>query len=363
MTDSEKQLQKLRTSIDQLDAEIISLIQKRSSLAQEIGHIKKEAGGPIYRPDRERDVYEKVSELSQGPLPKSVICSIYREIMSGTIALEHPLRIGFLGPEGSFSHAALRSKFGISIEALPQTSIPDVFRMVEEKKLDYGVVPVENSTEGVVSSTLDMLLKSNVLIYSEHYQKISFSLLGYEEDLTKVKRIYGIRIGNEQCRDWIQANLPQVEVIDTSSTAMAAKLVSERKDGLAVASKIAAEIYGLNIIREGIEDYSENTTRFLVIGKTESIMTKSDKTSLVISIPNRTGALFSILKDFQEANINLTKIESRPLKKNLWEYHFFIDFLGHKDADAVKSLLSKIQEKCTLFKILGSYPTAFDGGI
>lgn len=358
MSSAEEELKKLRAGIDSLDTEIIALIQKRAGYAQEIGRVKKESGGPIYRPDREKDVYEKVTKLSGGPLPSSVIRAIYREMMSGTIALEHPLKIGFLGPEGSFSHSAMRSKFGSSIDAVPQTSIPDVFRMVEEGKLDYGVVPVENSTEGQVSSTLDMFLETDLFVYSELYQRISFSLLGFETDLSLVKKIYGIRIGNEQCRNWISANLPNAEVVDTSSTAMAAKLVSERKDGLAIASKIAGEIYNLNVIAEGIEDYSGNTTRFLVIGKTESPKTKEDKTSIVFSIPNQTGSLFAILKTFNDASINLTKIESRPLKRNLWEYHFFVDFIGHKEDPKIAELLQKVKSQCTLFKLLGSYPTA-----
>ncbi len=358
MSSPEEELQKIRSEIDQLDGQIISLIQKRAEFAQEIGRVKRNAGDPIYRPDRERDVYEKVSSRSQGPLPASVIRAIYREMMSGTIALEHPLRIGFLGPEGSFSHEALRSKFGSSIDSFPQPTIPDVFREVDSEKLDYGVVPVENSTEGQVSSTLDMFLETGVKIYSEHYQRISFSLLGFEKDLKSVKKIYGIRIGNEQCRNWISANLSHAEIIETSSTAMAAKLVAERKDGLAIASKIAGEQYGLELIHEGIEDYSGNTTRFLVIGKTECPRTGLDKTSLVFSLPNKTGALFSVLQKFNEANINLSKIESRPLKRNLWEYHFFIDFLGHKSDPKIASLLKSIEEECTVFKILGSYPSA-----
>ncbi|MDF3822043.1 prephenate dehydratase [Leptospira sp. 96542] len=358
MNEAEKILTQLRSDIDTLDKQIIELVEKRAMFAKEIGRVKKESGGPIYRPDRERDVYEKVTSLTKGPLPASVIRAIYREMMSGTIALEHPLKVGFLGPEGSFSHAALRSKFGSSIEAVPQTSIPDVFRSVEDGKLEYGIVPVENSTEGQVSSTLDMLIDSDIQIYSEMYQKISFSLLGFENHLSDVHKVYGIRIANEQCRNWISANLNHAEIIETSSTAMAAKLVSEKKDGVAIASKIAGEIYGLNSIQDNIEDYSGNTTRFLVIGKTECPMTKEDKTSIVFSIPNETGSLFSVLKIFSENKINLTKIESRPLKKNLWEYHFFVDFIGHKEDAKIKSLLNEVKLACLRFKILGSYPVA-----
>jgi chorismate mutase/prephenate dehydratase len=357
MSAHEETLNRLRSEIDTLDGQIIELIQKRADLAKEIGNVKKESGGPIYRPDREKDVYEKVTKLSKGALPASVIRAIYREMMSGTIALEHPIKVGFLGPEGSFSHESLRSKFGSSIEAVPQNTIPDVFRSVESGALDYGVVPVENSTEGQVSSTLDMLLETDVKIYSESYKRISFCALGFEKDFSKVKRIYGIKIGNEQCRNWISANLSHAEIIETSSTAMAAKLVSERRDGIALASKISGEIYGLDVLSEAIEDYAGNTTRFLVIGKTECPKTNEDKTSIVFSIPNKTGSLFNILKTFNEAEVNLTKIESRPLKLNLWEYHFFIDFIGHKEDPKISKLLRDIQVECNRFKFLGSYPT------
>ncbi|MCZ8155668.1 MAG: prephenate dehydratase [Leptospira sp.] len=356
MSTTEEQLKKLRTEIDALDEQIISLIQKRAGFAKEIGKTKKSNNDPIYRPDREKDVYEKVSKQSQGPLPPSVIRAIYREIMSGTIALEHPLKVGYLGPIGSFSYEALRSKFGTSIESIPLPTIPDVFRAVSSEQVEYGIVPVENSTEGQVSSTLDMFLESDVIIYSELYKKIQFSLLGFDTDLSNIHKVYGIRIGNEQCRNWIAANLSHAEIIETSSTAMAAKTVAEKKEGAAIASKIAGETYNLNVLKEGIEDFSGNTTRFLVIGKTECPSTTSDKTSIVFSLQNKTGALFSILQKFNDADLNLLKIESRPLKKNRWEYNFFIDFVGHKDDHKIKTILETVRKECIGFRILGSYP-------
>jgi chorismate mutase/prephenate dehydratase len=356
MSSTEEELKNIRTQIDSLDEQIIDLIQRRASFAKEIGRVKKNSNDPIYRPDREREVYEKVSKKSNGPLPPSVIRAIYREMMSGTIALEHPLKIGYLGPEGSFSHEALRTKFGSSIDSFPLPTIPDVFRAVESSQLDYGIVPVENSTEGQVSSTLDMFLETEVTIYSELYKKIQFSLLGFNSDLKTIEKVYGIRIGNEQCRNWISANLAHAEVIETSSTAMAAKTVAELKEGAAIASKIAGETYGLEIIREGIEDYSGNTTRFLVIGKTHCPATGNDKTSIVFSLANKSGALFSVLQKFNEHSVNLSKIESRPLKKNRWEYNFFIDFVGHKDEPKIKQILDSIRVECLGYRMLGSYP-------
>ncbi|WP_108975706.1 prephenate dehydratase [Leptospira ryugenii] len=356
MSSAEEELNKLRSKIDEIDSQIIRLIQERASFAKEIGHVKKNSNEAIYRPDRERDVYEKVTKQSKGPLPDSVLRAIYREMMSGTIALEHPLQVGYLGPEGSFSYEALRNKFGSSIESIPLPTIPDVFRAVDSGQIEYGIVPVENSTEGHVSSTLDMLLESHVSIYSESYQKIQFSLLGYEKDLKKIQKIYGIRIGNEQCRNWISANLSHAEIIETSSTAMAAKTVAEKKEGAAIASKIASETYGLDIIKEGIQDFSGNTTRFLVIGKTDCPRTSSDKTSIVFSLPNQVGSLFSALSLFQDHSINLLKIESRPMKSNRWEYNFFIDFKGHKNDPLIESVLSDLKTRCLTLKVLGSYP-------
>ncbi len=357
---SESDLKTLRDQIDALDKKIISQIQERAEIAHSIGQIKLKAGEPIYRPDRERDVYEKITSISKGPLPASVILAVYREIMSGTIALEHPIVVGFLGPNGSFSHEALRSKFGSAVQSDAHPTIPDVFRSLQSGKIDYGIVPIENSTEGPVGSTLDMFLETDAKIYSELYRKISFSLLGFEKDLSQVKRIYGIRIGNEQCRNWISSHLPNAEIIETSSTAMAATLVSEKKDGVAIASALAAEIYGLEVIKEGIEDISGNTTRFLVIAKSECPPTGKDKTSLVLSVPNKTGTLYSVLQKFYNHGINLTKIESRPLKRNLWEYNFYIDFLGHKTDLEIQKILKEVEELTSSMRVLGSYPISFE---
>jgi chorismate mutase/prephenate dehydratase len=354
----EKDISSLRNQIDDLDSKIIDAIQERAKIGKKIGELKLKSGEPIYRPDRERDVYEKVTRKSNGPLPKETMIAIYKEIMSGVISLEKHLRIGYLGPEGSFSHEALRSKFGSSVESHPISSIPDIFRSVESGSLDYGVVPVENSTEGLVSSTLDQFLVSDLRIYSEMYLRIVFHLLGFERDLKKVSKVYGIKIGNEQCRNFIQSNLSHAEIHETSSTAMAAKTVSERKDGVAIAGRIAGEIYQLDRLFENIQDLSVNATRFLVIGKDIAQPTGRDKTSLVFSVPDKPGSLFSVLNVFHRRNVNLTKIESRPSRRNLWEYNFFIDFLGHVQDTNVQEIMAELKPLCTLLKVLGSYPVS-----
>lgn len=351
-------LLELRNQIDSLDKEIIQKIQERAVIAGKIGHVKKQKGEPIYRPDREKEVYQKVKQLNKGPLSDSAIVAIYREIMSGSIAVEKGLSVGYLGPEGSFSHQATKNRFGDSIAAVPFNSIPEVFRSVEANKCDYGVVPVENSTEGLVNSTLDMFLYSDLRIYSEIYLRISLSLLGFETDLSKVKKIYGIKIANSQCKDWIAANLPNCEVIETSSTAKAAQIVAEKKEGVAIASNFAAELYGLNTICQSIEDMPNNTTRFLILGYSQCEPTNSDKTSVLFSISDKPGALFSILKPFHDNNINLTKIESRPTRKNIWEYNFFLDFKGHIKDPLISKVIDELKERTTILKVLGSYPIA-----
>lgn len=350
------ELAELRKQIDELDIVIIEKIQERAVIASKIGELKKKKGEPIFRPDREREVYEKIKKLNKGPLPDTALTSIYREIMSGSIAIEKGLEIAYLGPEGSFSHQAVLERFGSSVSSSQFSSIPEVFRAVEVGRCDYGVVPIENSSEGLVNSTLDLLLVSDLMIYSESYVKISLCLLGFEKDISKIKKLYGIRIANSQCKNWIAANMPNVEIIETSSTAKAAKIVSELKEGAAIASKMASEIYGLEIIRENIQDLSNNTTRFLIIGRSQCLPTGADKTSIVFSLPDKPGALFGALKPFYEKNINLTKIESRPTRLNPWQYNFFIDFYGHEKEETIQEILKELREKATFLRILGSYP-------
>lgn len=360
MKSAEEQLDEIRRKIDEIDKDIIYLIQERAKHGLRIGEIKKSYGEPIYRPDRERQVYEKIKSQNPGPLPDSVLVAIYREIMSGIIALEKSIQVGFLGPAGSFSHEAVQKKFGSIVESHPLPSITDVFTLVESGQLDYGIVPIENSTEGSVGITLDNLIQYNCIIYSELYLGIHFHLLGYERDLSKIKKIYGIRIGNEQCRNWIHANLPNAEIIETSSTAMAAKLVAERKDGVAIASKSAGDLYGLEIIQQNINDYSDNVTRFLVIGKDSCPPTGKDKTSIVFSIPDKPGALVSVLKIFEKYQINLSRLESRPSRRTLWDYNFFTDFGGHIQDPEIKKMFVELEGICHYLKHLGSYPSSPD---
>ena len=351
-------LDKYRNEIDRLDRDIIALLQERANNAVKIGEIKREKGEPVFKPGREKEVYKKIKSMNKGPLADETLVAIYREIMSGSIALEKGIQVGYLGPEGSFSHEAVRAKFGSSIDTEALASIPEVFRAVETGKLDYGVVPVENSSEGLVNSTLDQLQLSGLKIYSEMYIRISLNLIGLESDLRKIKKLYGLKIANSQCKNWINANLPHVEIVETSSTARAAELVAEKKDGVAIASAIAADIYGLNIIKEGIEDLPNNSTRFLILSTNQCEPSGEDKTSIVFSVRDKPGSLYSILKPFHDRNINLTKIESRPDRKSPWQYIFFIDFYGHQNDAVTAGLIEELEHNTSYLRVLGSYPAA-----
>ncbi|PJZ68676.1 chorismate mutase [Leptospira perolatii] len=359
MDKSNEQLKEFRDKIDSLDREIVKAIQSRTEIVSAIGEIKRKQKEPIYRPDREKDVYEKILDLNRGPLPDKALLAIYREIMSGSFFVEKGLSVGYLGPAGSFSHQAVRARFGASVDSSEFTSIPEVFRAVETDKVDFGVVPVENSSEGLVNSTLDQFLVSDLHIYSEIYQKITLNLLGFEHDLSKIKTLYGIKIANSQCRNWIAANLPHAQISETPSTSRAASIVAEKKEECAaIASSIAAEIYGLDLVRESIEDMPDNTTRFLIIGKNQCPPTGSDKTSVVFSIPDKPGSLYNVLKPFFDRQINLTKIESRPTRRTSWEYNFFIDFHGHKKDPIIEEVLQVLRENTIYLRILGSYPVS-----
>ena len=350
-------ISQLRRQIDQLDRKILELLNERARLSLEVGKIKVKEGGSIYVPDREWKVYQQLSRLNKGPMRKSSIYAIYREIMSGSLALEKPLKIGYLGPAATFTHQAALEKFGASVTYSGLDSIPSVFSEVEKEQADYGVVPIENSTEGVVNHTLDMFMDSDLKICSEILLEIHHCLIA-GGGIHSIRRVYSNPQAIAQCRRWINRHLSNVELIEVSSTTKAAQLAKKDSKSAAIASRLAAAEYGLKILAEGIEDSSENLTRFLVIGKTIAKSTGKDKTSIMCSIQDRVGALYEMLKTFKTARINLTKIESRPSKRKAWEYYFFIDLEGHCEQTKVKRTLENLQTRCRFLKILGSYPAA-----
>ena len=350
-------LDKLRKQIDKLDAKLVELLNERVSVALEIGKTKKEQGGEIYVPAREKAVFERICELNkQGPLPDKSARAIYREIMSAALALESNLKISYLGPPATFTHQAARSKFGASVEYHPAGSIADVFSAVENGNADYGVVPIENSTEGAVTHTFDQFTGTTLKICAEIYLPISLCLMA-SVPREKVSRICTKQEALGQCRRWLNANMSGIEFDAVNSTTLAAEMASQ-SDCAAVASKFAAELYGLDILAENIQDVSGNTTRFLVIGRTCSEPTGEDKTSIYFGIKDKVGALHDTLDTLKNNGINMSKIESRPSGDKVWEYVFFVDFEGHADSPNVKKALKEMEEHCAVLTVLGSYPKA-----
>jgi chorismate mutase/prephenate dehydratase len=348
-------LNKLRKEIDQLDRKLISLLNLRAEAAKKIGKIKIDTGKSIYTPEREMDVLRKVTGLNHGPLKKAALEAIYREIMSAGLSLEKVLKIAYMGPQASFSNLAALKRFGSQMEYIACGSIPEVFLEVEREAANYGVVPVENSIEGAVTHTLDMLVDSDLKICAQVNLDVSHNLLANcAKD--KIRRVYSNPQVFGQCRIWLQKNLPKAQLIDVPSTTYAAQVAKKEKNSAAIASLLASKAYGLKVVSSGIQDAVHNITRFLVVGKNAAARTGQDKTSLLFSIKDRVGALYEMLLPFRKYGVNLTKIESRPSKKKAWEYYFFVDISGHKDDVKIKKALTELERRCTYLKVLGSYP-------
>ncbi|OGW13480.1 MAG: prephenate dehydratase [Nitrospirae bacterium GWA2_42_11] len=351
-----KELEKLRKEIDRTDLEILRLLNERAKIAIDIGKIKKEEKLTAHVPQREREIYERLMKENKGPFPNEVLRVVFREIISASLALEQPLRVAYLGPKATFTHLACMKQFGFFANYIPVGSIREVFSEVERGRADYGVVPIENSTEGVVNHTLDMFIESNLKITSEVLQEVSHHLLSLSGVTEDIKCIYSHPHAIAQCSTWIHNNLSQVPIVEVSSTARAAEMCMDDPSGAAIASELAAQLYGLKIVKNHIEDYTNNYTRFLVIANNNVQKSGRDKTSVMFSIKDRVGALYNVLKTFTENDINLTKIESRPSRKKAWDYVFFVDLVGHIEDEKVKKALGKLEPQCLFLKVLGSYP-------
>jgi chorismate mutase/prephenate dehydratase len=367
MADSEKEkLQTLRNQIDAADEEIQRLINARATYAQQIADVKllhgrKKQEAVFYRPEREAQVLREVIARNKGPVSSEEMARIFREIMSVCLALEQPMRIAFLGPEGTFTQAAALKHFGHSVICVPLASIDEVFREVESGAANYGVVPVENSTEGMVNSTLDSLIGSSLKVSGEVELRIHHHLLAKGEiDLKNVKRIISHEQSLAQCRQWINTHLPHTERVSVSSNGEAARLIASEdfnpETTVAIAGDMAAELYELSVLNEKIEDRPDNTTRFLILGRESVAVSGKDKTSIIVSTRNQPGALYQLLEPFQKNSISLTRIETRPSLSGNWSYVFFIDFEGHCEAPEIKAVLQVIAEQAVDLKILGSYP-------
>ena len=354
-------LAELRAQIDALDAEILARLSARARCAQQVGEVKKAANSAkldFYRPERERQVLERIAALNDGPLPDQEAMRLFREIMSACLALELPLEIAYLGPEGTFTQAAVLKQFGHSVQTRPMRAIPDVFKAVESGACNYGVVPVENSTEGMVTHTLDSFATSPLFICGEVLLRIGQNLLTHADTLAGIRRVYSHSQSLAQCRNWLAENLPEVETVTVASNAEAAKLAAAEPTAAAIAGQMAAERYGVPLRYAHIEDDGNNTTRFLVIGKDTTEPSGRDKTTILVSSQNRPGLLYKLLEPIGRHGINMTRIESRPSKQGIWEYIFFIDLDGHQQEPNMHSLLAEIQDSASLFRVLGSYPQA-----
>lgn len=359
-----EQLRLLRGQIDAIDREILRLISERATCAQQVAEVKK-ANLPenvtpdYYRPEREAQVLRQIMDANAGPLPNEEMARLFREIMSACLALEHPIRVAYLGPEGTFTQQAALKHFGRSAICLPMASIDDVFREVEAGAVEYGVVPVENSSEGVVNHTLDTFFESNLKISGEVALRIHHHLLVSDiTDTKSISRIYSHSQSLAQCRKWLDSNFPKAERVPVSSNAEAAKRVAGEWNAAAIAGEMAADLYGLKILTEKIEDNPDNSTRFLIIGTQEVPPSGHDKTSLIISMRNEPGALYDLLEPFRNHRVDLTSIESRPSKMGAWNYVFFIDLNGHQNEDNIRAALEEVGERASDLKMLGSYPKA-----
>ncbi|MBK7327273.1 MAG: prephenate dehydratase [Propionivibrio sp.] len=354
----QQKLSIVRAEIDAIDAQLIELLNRRAKCAQQVGEIKASHGdaGYIYRPEREAQVLRRIQEINPGPLSNESVTWFFREVMSACLSLEQALGIAFLGPLGTFSESAATKHFGHAARLMPQVSIDDVFREVEASHADYAVVPIENSTEGAIGRTLDLLLTTPLKICGEVVLRIHQHLLSSETSLGNISKVYSHAQSLAQCHEWLNRSLPNAQRIPVASNAQAAQCAAAEAGAAAIAGEAAAERYQLPKLASSIEDEPNNTTRFVVLGRQEAGPSGRDKTSLIMSAHNRTGALGKLLAPFSESGVSMTRLESRPARHTLWEYVFFVDIEGHREDPAVATALAELGQRAAYLKVLGSYP-------
>ncbi len=350
-------LKKHRTQIDRVDSEILDLLNRRIRLAKEIALVKEKENKTIYAPQREKKILKSLASSNKVPLPYKELVEIFREIFNACRNSEKKLNIAYLGPETTFTHQAAVKNFGKFARFISTNSISDVFNEVEKGRADYGVVPIENSTEGVINHTLDMFIDSDLKICSELLLEVSLNLVSRTSNLSRIKTIFSHPQPIAQSRKFIEEKLHHARIVECSSTSESARLASKNPNSAAIASRVTAELYKLKVVCSHIEDMSDNYTRFLIIGKEYPPRSGHDKTSILFSIKDRIGALHDMLVPFSKYKINLTKIESRPSRKKVWHYIFFVDLLGHVEDTYVKKALLELEKQCLFVKVLGSYPT------
>jgi chorismate mutase/prephenate dehydratase len=349
-------LRQIREEIDQIDRQLVERLNERASLVAEVGRIKQDTGAPIFQPAREAEVIRRVTGASRGPLPKGALEAIYREIMSAARAIQRPLSVAYLGPQGTFSELAMLKKFGSSTQALACASIDEVFRAAESEQADFAVVPVENSSEGAVSRSLDLLLSTTLSIVAEVSVPVHLNLLSLAPDLESVRRVLGHSQVLGQCVSWLNQHAPAIERVPVASNAEAARLASLDPTVAAIAGEQAAVRYGLRTLATLIQDDVHNRTRFVVLGRRQEQRSGYDKTSLILSVANRAGAVYEMLAPLARHGVSMTRFESRPARNGAWEYHFFVDVEGHAEDAHIAPALQELQRTCTFYRCLGSYP-------
>lgn len=355
--DIQARLAPLRVKIDQLDQQLIELLNERAKVVVEVGHIKREKDSPIYAPEREQKVLQQIKAYNKGPLPQKCVEAIWREMMSGSFALERPLRIGYLGPPGSFSHLAAVRKFGRSVEYDDLGEIEAVCQEVARGHIDYGLVPIENSAHGGIGETLDAFLNSDISVYAEVLTAVHQNLLS-NSPVDKINKVYSKPPAFTQCRNWLAVQLARAERIPVASTSLAAEMASKEEGAAAVGSVLAGEIYGLKVQFENIEDSANNITRFFVVSRDQAQRSGDDKTAVMFTTEHKAGSLTQVLDVFRDYGLNLTHIDKRPSRNVNWEYYFFIDFLGHREDENVCKALKDASNHCKQLTVLGSFPRA-----
>lgn len=355
---TKQDLKNLRQQIDLIDNQILDLLNQRAKVAIAVGKTKQGSAGSFYVPSREKAIYERLTGQNTGPFPNEAVCKVFREIISASLNMEMPMKVAFLGPPSTFTHMAAMLQFGLSAQLVPLKSIPAVFEEVERGRAHYGLVPVENSTEGAVNHTLDMFFNSELKMIAEVMLEISHNLLSKSGDLEKIGKIVSHPQPLAQCRHWLETNMADTPLLDVGSTAAAAQMAAEDESVAAIASQAAAIQYNLQVVKAKIEDNPHNFTRFLVIGKETPEKSGADKTSIMFSVKDEPGILYRMLEPFSKREINLAKIESRPMKQKAWEYIFFLDLIGHVDDPVISAAIAELRGHCHFLKILGSYPIA-----
>ena len=351
-------LRPLRERIDALDTQILKLLNERARAAQDVGEVKHAAGadGPVLKPEREAQVIRRLQQDNQGPLPADAVAALWTEIISACRGLERGMTMAYLGPQGSFSEQAAKEHFGHAVTGLPCASFDEVFRAVEAGQADVGMVPVENSTEGAVNRTLDLLLNTPLQILGERSLVIRHCLMTQSGTLDGVTRVMGHPQALAQCQGWLNANLPSLARDAAASNSEAARMASEDPSVAAIAGEIAAAPWGLQLVEAGIQDDAQNRTRFLAVGRIPTLPSGRDKTSLVLAVPNKAGAVYDMLAPLAENGVSMTRFESRPARTGEWEYYFYVDIQGHAEDPQVASAMNALRERCAFFKLLGSYP-------